>query len=134
MKMRKIIALLMTVILWKALYSQDAGNGMIQVRVVDDQKKPLPGTTVELLRKDSLLIKAQITDTSGKAIFLNIQAGEYFYKISKVGFASYISSFIILSSNEEKIVPEIILKTLNDVLSGVTVTARKPFLELLPNK
>jgi hypothetical protein len=58
-------------------FSQDKGK--ISGQVFDEEKKPMPGATVYLL-KDSVTIKTLQTNTDGRFIFENIKYVHIFYQ------------------------------------------------------
>ena len=108
----------------------------IIVPVVNEQKKALPYATVELLRgKDSLLVKASITDSSGLAVFEQVNDGVYLIRVSIVNYAPQHTSLFQLPLTESSgQLPAVVLEPATTSLQGVTVTARKPFIQQLPGK
>ena len=104
------------------------------LKIVNTQGEPLPSTTVELLRsKDSSLLKAQMTSDDGTVSF-DLVNGNYFYRISRVGYATYFTSSISVSANTVLRLPDIVLQTSGSQLSSITVSAKKPFIELKNGK
>ena len=108
----------------------------IIVPVVNEQKKALPYVTVELLRgKDSVLVKAGITDSSGFAIFEQVNNGVYLIRISMVNYTPQHSALFQLPLTESSgQLSAIVLKPAAASLQEVTVTAKKPFIQQLPGK
>lgn len=93
--------------------------------------KEYSNATVELLsQKDSALQKVVVSDNKGAFIFENIPAGTYLVSISAVGHAKvYTNTFTLTTVNTQVDLPAIVLQPLSTSLKGVTVTAKKPFVE-----
>src|SRR5215217_219674 len=97
--------------------------------ISDEQGKGLPSATVSLLKgKDSALVKVALTDKEGKYEFINIKEGKYLLSISSVGFKKSFSAPFDLAGNDVE-VPVIGINQSSKDLSGITVTAQKPFVE-----
>jgi iron complex outermembrane receptor protein len=134
--MRKAILLLWWMCLALAATTQPPAVGRIIVPVVNSQQVTLPHATVELLRsKDSSLVKAGITDSTGMAIFDNIPAGHYLCRISMVNYKVYYTATISFTPEENgSQIPPVVLQPTNTLLKEVTVSGRKPFIQQLPDK
>ncbi|MGZ8552869.1 MAG: outer membrane beta-barrel protein [Chitinophagaceae bacterium] len=106
------------------------------VPVVNNQHQAIASATVELLRgKDSVLVKAGITDSAGIAVFQQIAAGIYLLRVSSVNYAPLYSDLIQLPMSESNgQLPAIILKSSAISLREVTVLSKKPFIQQLPGK
>ncbi|MGZ5220367.1 MAG: carboxypeptidase-like regulatory domain-containing protein, partial [Chitinophagaceae bacterium] len=104
------------------------------VPVVNNQHQAIASATVELLRgKDSVLVKAGITDSAGIAVFQQIAAGIYLLRVSSVNYAPLYSDLIQLPMSESNgQLPAIILKSSAVSLREVTVLSKKPFIQQLP--
>ena len=109
-------------------------TGALKVTVLTHAQVPIVNATVLLLNKDSQVVKIQVTDSVGIALFLKVVPGKYLLKASHVGYNNYfsISSFSIIK-NETKELP-IHMDSLTGYLKEVTINARKPFIELQTNK
>ena len=106
------------------------------VPVVNNQQLAIASATVELLRgKDSILIKAGITDSLGIVIFQQITSGIYLLRISSVNYTSLYTKLIPLPLNEQNgQLPAIILEPASASLQEVTILSKKPFIQQLPGK
>ncbi|MER3463317.1 MAG: TonB-dependent receptor, partial [Chitinophagaceae bacterium] len=94
------------------------------------------GATVELLRaKDSALVKAAVSDKAGNAEF-EPQFGNYILRSSMVGFTiAYSAPFTLNETNLSITIPALSLaQKAEGQLQGVTVTARKPFIQKLNDR
>ena len=111
-------------------------RGKLVVSVQNDQKTALEHVTVELLRlKDSAIAKTALTDKSGLAEIDNINPGEYFVKATMVNFTpGYSGPFQVSAENMNVSLPILTLTPQAASLAGVTVTARKPFIQRLNDR
>jgi len=113
-----------------------AQNGNITGSVKDPAMKGIHSATVSLLRlKDSSVAKFVATDRDGRYEFLDIADGKYFVSASNVGYAKITSApFEVSPSNSTINVPVLVVSEQAKDLGGVTVTAKKPFIEARPDK
>lgn len=114
----------------------NAQRGSVKVNIVNDQQSALENATVEIVKaKDSSLVKAGITDKNGLAELENIRFGEYRVKVTMINYAVQYSSLFSLSAEQSTVtVPKISLLPKADQLGGVTVTAKKPFIQKLSDR
>src|SRR5699024_6499385 len=85
-------------------------------------------------KKDSSLVTTQLSVSSGNAVFTNLSAGDYFFRITHLSFTDYISSHFFITENFELQLPPVLLRTSSSTLNTATVSARKPFIEIKPGK
>ena len=115
--------------------AQTPATGKITIIVSGDKDAALENATVELLKvKDSSLVKADITDGKGIADFEKIAFGTYVMKVSLINYAVQYSSVIELSASQTTSDTKLSLQRQSTQLGGVTVTARKPFIQKLPDR
>ena len=107
-------------------------SNTLTLKVTNSTGAPLAHATVELLRADSTLVKIVVTDTTGSGHFSQLTTGNYFARISRVGFASHQTAPFEVNGNTS--LPAIQLTASSETLNTVTVTARKPFIEMQPDK
>lgn len=115
----------------------DATNAdKLIVPVVNNQQVAIASATVELLRgKDSILVKAGITDSLGITVFQQIIPGTYLLRVSSVSYTPQYTELIQLPLNEQGgQLPPIVLQTVPALLQEVTVLSKKPFIQQLPGK
>jgi hypothetical protein len=120
-----------------ALAQGSAPRGKATITILNDQKQALENATVELLRsKDSTLVKTAITDKNGAAEIDNIALGTYIIRASMVNYAAaYSPSFDITTEQIAVILPSInMVPKASTEMQGVTVTARKPFIQKLSDR
>ncbi len=113
-----------------------AQNGTITGSVKDASNKGIHSATVSLLKsKDSSVAKFVATGKDGQYEFLDVADGRYFVSVSNVGYARVASApFEVSSSNSTIEVPALVISEQAKDLGGVTVTAKKPFIEARPDK
>lgn len=104
-------------------------QSQIRGRVTNLDGEPLPFANVLLLsEKDSLLVKGVISESDGRFYFDQITPNEYLLSITTVGFHKFLDR-IILSVDEELLLPPTILLELEEELEEIIVTAHKPLYE-----
>jgi len=105
--------------------------GKISGNITDESQKPLQSATVSLLRaKDSSLVKIAITNKEGKYEFENINEGNFLLSFSSVGFQKKFGQSLEISPANPTFKAETIqLSAEAKSITGVTVTAKKPFIE-----
>lgn len=138
--MRKILTLL-TVALALSFVSHAQLNstvadtkelkGRISGTVIDGSTKTIESATIALLKaKDSSVAKMSIADKTGKFEFEGISFGQYFVSITAIGHTKGFSeTFDINASNLSVTLKTIELVPQAKDIAGVTVIAKKPFIE-----
>lgn len=123
--MQKIILfILLTLVSIGATYSQK-----ITVKITDNKGQPLPYSTV-LLKKDSTLVKGELSDAAGIAHFEKISDGRYFIQASLMSFTTATSPAFSVDATHKNIqLTTLILQPTSKSLQGVTVSAQKPLIE-----
>lgn len=116
--------------------AQQSSRGKCSVPVVNDQGKPLENVTVQLLRsKDSVLVKAAITDKSGMAEFDNIRFGSYLLKATMVNHtAAYSAAFALSAEQPDMKLSTMALSKSAGEMREVVVSARKPFIQKMTDR
>lgn len=112
-------------------------NSKIRISVQNEQKGGIEAVTVALLKSsDSALVKTALTDKSGMAELENINTGTYMVKLTAVGYeAQYSPQFTVAAGDAVTTVPAITMTTKAATqLQGVTVTAKKPFIQKLSDR
>ncbi|MBN8699605.1 MAG: TonB-dependent receptor [Chitinophagales bacterium] len=100
-----------------------------------NDNKPIPSATVGLLKaKDSSVVKWATTKTDGSYEFAQIPAGQYLIAISHVNHSKSFSAIVEHAGNADYAVPPILMSPLQKKLAGVTVTSKRPILEVKADK
>ncbi|ADR23064.1 TonB-dependent receptor [Marivirga tractuosa] len=126
LKNMETILALFTLTLFLTSFAQ-AQNGMIKGELKDNQNAPLPYSNVAVYQSsDSSLLTGSITDAEGK-FKINVKYGDYYLKISAVGFRTYLSKSITVNSNN----PTVDFNTIKlqediQVMDAVEVQALRP--------
>jgi hypothetical protein len=109
--------------------------GKIAGAVTDQANKTLASTNISLLNaKDSSLVKAAISNGEGKFEIPVSRPDNYLLKYALVGFESNYSTVIAFSEGQSLTVKTIVLVPAVSKLQGVTVTAKKPMIEVKADK
>ncbi len=106
----------------------------ISGKIQDPSGKAIEYTTVALKNaSDSLLSRGAITDMDGNFEMGGVEAGNYFIECSYIGYETFYSEVIQYTGGDLVLQPYK-LKTSSQVLNEVTVTARKPLIEIRADK
>ncbi|MBC7949374.1 MAG: TonB-dependent receptor [Chitinophagaceae bacterium] len=106
-------------------------TGRITGTIQDGGSKSLPSATITLLKaKDSSSVKFSVANKSGDYEFVDIREGKYLVSVTSVGYDRIFSASFEISAAQ----PEVNLGVLKMTesakgLGGVTVTAKRPFIE-----
>lgn len=113
-------------------FSQQA---MLSGKITDEHNEPLTGAIAELRNaKDSSLTKVNVADGRGQFTFVDIKAGNYFLKISLLGFVTFKSDVFSYDGKSAKEIPVIKLPKSAVNLQEATVSGIKPLIEVHPDK
>ncbi len=130
----KQIALL-TVITLSSAFSFAQNSAQVSGKIIDENSKPLSSATVLLLNaKDSSLAKTAVTAASGAFKMISIKAGRYFLSATSVGHAKNSSAKFDISEGQDFTSPSLMLLQSSTSLAAVTVTAKKPMIEVRADK
>jgi iron complex outermembrane recepter protein len=113
-----------------------ANKGTMSVTINNETAAPVEGITVELLRgRDSVVVKTSLTDKSGVATIENIPLGQYRVRTSGIGFSVVYSPLFLLDEqqNHYTVAPLSIARVATS-MQGVTVSAKKPFVQRLNDR
>ena len=127
----RYIALLVIVL----LFSFCAGAQHLAGLILDDQQSPLAGASVAIRHSmDSSVIKYTVTDAKGRFGFDNIAGGNYFLHVSHIGYTDLFSAAFTLKNGGSADMPPLRLAKATGTLTAVTVTTRKPPVEVKADK
>src|SRR5690606_856570 len=128
MNMRKIsvLSLCLFVCILQAFSQQKTGS--VSGTITDASNKGIAGASVSLHKvADSALVKVALSNKEGKYEFEKLEAGEYFVSTSAVGYETAHARVNV--GNAVTIVEPLRLQEAAKSLGGVTITAKKPFIE-----
>lgn len=103
--------------------------------VTDDENKPVQKATITLMNvNDSVKIKTTVADEDGKYRFENIAAGTYYITVTAIGYQEKSTAHITVNGDKDISVTPIKISRVSQSLSGVTVTAKRPPVEVKAGK
>jgi iron complex outermembrane receptor protein len=128
--MKKLVALLTAMGLVSFSFVGHAQTGKVSGTVTGAQKS-LESASIGLLRaKDSSVAKLAVSDKTGVFEIEKVAAGRYLVVASAVGYIKYYSEIFEISAEQPAYaVKAIALKNATKDLQGVTVEAKRPFIE-----
>jgi iron complex outermembrane recepter protein len=127
--MRKFQLLAVVLILSVSAFAQN-----ITGTVHDEQGRSMNGSTVSLLlAHDSSVLKLAATQYNGRYQFSDAKAGRYLIRVTNVGYANYTSTPFEVGSTDITM-PAVALSKSTGDLKDVTVTARRPIVEVKADK
>jgi outer membrane receptor protein involved in Fe transport len=107
----------------------------IQGLIINGGGEKLANANVLLLHaKDSSLVKGQVTTTNGRFNFDKVLPGDYIVAGSFTGLKQVYSSIQKVKGNESIEIAALQLVEKETVITGVTVTTRKPLFEQKPDR
>lgn len=136
MKNKTLIYLIcmFTVMVAFAAQRAEAQKGKLNITILNPLQQPMENATVELRKaKDSSLVKTALTDKNGVAEF-EAAPGIYLCMASMLNYNNGFSSSFELTAGQAKTIPTVILYASSKELGGVTVSARKPFIQKLSDR
>lgn len=123
-----ILLLLLCILTMPAALSQSKGKLIGRVSAADG--KALPYASVALHKSDGQMLKGTLSDTLGRFDIVSIPQGEYFLKVTTMGFIVHQSEPFHFSAHQTVLeIPEITLKEETRTLSGVTIKAQRKLIE-----
>ncbi len=133
--MRKIFLPILVLLLAFSQQSMAQAPAKVSGKVTDNKNKALSAVTISLLQaSDSSLVKADVSNASGQFELAANKAGKYLLSYTLVGFTKTYSEAFDLKENESFTAKEIALAPSAVKLQGVTVTSKKPMIEVKADK
>jgi iron complex outermembrane recepter protein len=103
--------------------------------VTDNKNNVLNAITISLLNtKDSSLVKADVTDATGKFEITTNKTGEFLLKLSAIGYETKYSKNYTITEGQPVNAGAISLAEVSKNLQGVTVVSKKPMIEVKADK
>ncbi|MDP4262429.1 MAG: TonB-dependent receptor [Bacteroidota bacterium] len=130
--MKKLILFLtVVVLLCSAAMAQQKITGVVK----DVQGKAVEKATVSLLKgKDSSVVKLAVTSSDGKFNFSVSDNGSYIISVSHVGFTPLYTALPQVAASGDISIPDIVLEKSTGDLDSVTVSSKKPMVEVKADK
>lgn len=131
--MKQFTATLMCLMAF-ACFSFAKDAGIITGTVQDSNSEPLSYANIILYNAvDSALVKLELSDEEGSFRFIDIEPNRYYVEVSYVGMPNQMTAAFDLLAGQTYTIPVMQLAAATNELTEVTVTARKPLLELKPD-
>lgn len=134
--MKRILLLSACFLLCLSSFAQER-KGKITATILSDGNVPVENATIELLRsKDSALVKTAISDKNGKAELEPVPINTYLVRASSINHSTTYSAVFSLDSSKPVLVLTAIRLPAKKAteMQGVTVTAKKPFIQKLSDR
>ena len=121
---------ILLVLFFLTFYNSSIAQCSINAKVIDSLNAPIPFITIALLREDSSICKGEITNDKGEFCFSKISKGNYFIKISAIGYSNYHSQKISYDSSSATIKLDAIMLNKSGVtLDEISINAIKNPIE-----
>lgn len=114
--------------------SAQMGSGRINISVNVELNAAAENATVELLKPDSSLVKIALTNSAGIAEFETVPFGSYLVRVSIVHHRLYYSDQLTLGPDNQTQTIHAELTKIAAEMQGVTVSAKKPFVQRLTDR
>lgn len=114
------------------LKAQNKASGISGI-ILNEQQKPIAASVKLSMAIDSAFLKSASTDELGRFYFNDLKNGEYSLEITALGYHPANMQFQI-SDKFSNVVKNITLKTVENTLGGITISAKKPMIERFNNK
>lgn len=124
--MKNILSFLFAMALGAVSIAQDQTG--LQLLVVNQLKEPLPRASVEILNRDSSLLRIESTDEKGQCLITGLPAA-FLFRVSHTGYAP---SFTLVDRSGTT--QTIMMQPAAAIMGNVTVAARRPLVEFKPGK
>jgi len=116
-------------------FINNAQNASIAGQLLDENQAGVPFASLILYSAiDSSMVKGTVTTNDGNYLFDRLAAGSYWLQTSYVGYTDYQSEIFNLAEGEKKQLPNITINPASTELEAITVVARRPIIETLPDK
>ncbi len=128
----RVILLITALLIFSFIGAETKAQGMISGTVFSPDQQKAEAAIVNLLRaKDSVLVKAVITDSIGQYEFLITKPGTYLISVSFQGAAKYYTKPFGAANADQsiKIEPIQLIAKSATTLDEVTVASKLPFVE-----
>lgn len=126
--MRKLFIAILLITTTASAFAQTTTK--ISGTIKDESGKGFSAATVSLLQAaDSALVKAAVSDKNGAYEFINIKEGTYLVSFSAVGYGKTFSAPFAFAAGKDVVVPSVTLVPSASNMAGVTVQAKRPFIE-----
>lgn len=132
--MKKIISLAVSLLFLATTLSAQVAHSVKGI-ISDEKDQGIEAATISVLESTGKkLLKIGTTDKDGKFEINQLPSGSILIQVTAIGFEAYNSNAYVLSDGKLLELPAIRLKAAQKDLQAVTVTARKPMVEVKADK
>ena len=115
--------------------SAQTKTGVIQGKVLAENNSVADAATVVLINyPDSSMVNSRLVSKLGLFQFERVKAGTYLIWVTKVGYNKAYSRLLKVAEDQTVVVDDIVLQQSKNQLQTVTVTSRRPLVEIKPGK
>lgn len=133
--MKQKLALICTISLFTTITAFAQSPSKVSGQINDNSGKPIAAATIMLQKaKDSSLVKTAVTNANGSYEITPVKPGSYFVSATSAGIKKTSSAVFEVKENENAAVPALTAQPATKDLSGVTVTSKKPMVEVKADK
>jgi hypothetical protein len=133
--MKQKLLLILTIGLFTTITAFAQSPSKVSGQINDNSGKPIAAATILLQRaKDSSLIKTAVTNANGNYEITPVKAGNYFVSATSAGIKKTTTAVFEVKENENVTAPLLTAAAATKELSGVTVTSKKPMVEVKADK
>jgi len=133
--MKQKLLLILSIGLFTTITAFAQSPAKVSGQINDNSGKPLAAATIMLQKaKDSSLVKTAVTNASGGYEITPVKPGSYFVSATSAGMKKTGSAVFEVKESENVVVPVLTAQPAPKDLSGVTVTTKKPMVEVKADK
>lgn len=133
--MKQKLPLILAIGLFTTITAFAQSPSKVSGQINDNNGKPIAAATIMLQRaKDSGLVKTAVSDGKGAYEILQVKPGLYFVTATVAGMKKTTSPAFEVKENENATAPALTAQAAPKDMSGVTVTSKKPIVEVRADK
>jgi iron complex outermembrane recepter protein len=122
---------LTSILLLSALYA--FAQSKITGKLLDEKKQALSFANLLLMKPDSSMFRGVLSDDNGQFVFEDVPFGKYYIQVQYVGYQNFMTTVQAFDKPEINLT-DIEMRTATNQLNEVTITAKKPLLEMRGDK
>src|SRR5437868_4902597 len=109
--------------------------GKIAGEIKDKTGKGIGAATIMLMRaKDSGLVKTEVSNNNGGYEFRQVKPGNFFIRVTAINMKPAATGMITVADGQSVTAPGVALSPADKALQAVTVTSKKPMIEVRADK
>ena len=133
--MKQKLLLVLSAGLFTTITAFSQSPAKVSGQINDNSGKPLATATIMLQKaKDSSLVKTAVSNASGSYEITPVKPGSYFVSATSAGMKKTGSAVFEVKEGENAVIPALTAQPAPKDLSGVTVTSKKPMVEVKADK